>query len=70
MQRVFREHHQVHGALVAPRLAHQLADALCLRRQLRRRFHHRQLQLHQAHDHAVLRFVETAQSAHALLLFG
>ena len=64
VQRVFGEHHQVHGRLVAAGLAHQVADALRLRRQLRGGLHHRQLQLHQAHDHAVRRFVESAESAH------
>ena len=36
-----------------------------LRRELRRRLDHRQLQLHQADDDAVRRLVETAETAHA-----
>lgn len=41
-------------------LAHQFADAPGLRRQLLARGDHRQLQLHQADNHAVRRFVESA----------
>jgi hypothetical protein len=64
VQRVLGEHHQVHRAQVAPRLAHHPGDALGLRTQLRRRLHHRQLQLHQPDHHALRRLVQSTQSAH------
>ena len=51
--------------MVAARLADHRADALGLRRELRRRLDDRQLQLHQADDDAVRRLVETTESAHA-----
>jgi len=57
MQRILRKNHQIHGAQVAPGLGHHVANALGLRGQVGRGFNHGQLQLHQAHGHAVFRFV-------------
>jgi aromatic ring-cleaving dioxygenase len=60
VQRVFREHHEVHGRHVAPRLCHHGDDGFRLSGEVGGRRDHRQLQLHQADDDAVGRLVETA----------
>jgi hypothetical protein len=54
VQRVFREHHEVHGALVAPRLGHHVADALRLRGQIAPASPPRAAATAPAHHHAVL----------------
>ncbi len=64
VQRVLREHHQVHGAEIAPRLADHGDDLVGLSRQVRLGRHHRQLQLHQSDDDAVGRFVQATKTAH------
>ena len=53
------------AGVVAARLADHRDDPVGLRRELRRRLDDRQLQLHQADDDAVRRFVETSETAHA-----
>ena len=54
MQRILREHHQVHGALIAPCLGHQVTDALSLCRKIGGRHHHGQLQLNETENDTVL----------------
>ena len=56
VQRVFRKHHQIHRAEIAPRLADHGDDFLGLRGEVGPGDHIRQLQLHQPDDDAVARF--------------
>ena len=64
MQRIFGEDDEIHCRHVAARLAHRRHDLLRLRGEIRGRDDDRQLQLHDADDDAVRRFVETAESVH------
>ena len=68
VQRIFREHHQIHGAEVAARLANHRDDPVGLTREVFRGGHDGQLQLHEPDDDAFRRFVESAKSVHAVLL--
>src|SRR5713101_4374721 len=68
VQRIFGEHHEVHGAEIAPRLADHVDDALGLARQVRLGHDDGQLQLNEPDDDAIRRFVEAAKSVHIKLL--
>ena len=64
VQRIFREHHQIERRHPALGLSHHRNDPLRLRRDIRPRLDHRQLQLHQPDHHPVRRFVQPAQTIH------
>jgi hypothetical protein len=64
VQRVFREHHEIHGAEIAARLADHVDDPLGLASQVGLGHHNGQLQLNQPDDHAFGGFVEAAKSVH------
>ena len=64
MQRIFGEDDEIHRRHVAARLADRRHDLLRLRGKIRGRDDDGQLQLHDADNDAVRRFVETAESVH------
>ena len=64
MQGIFREDDEIHAGDVAARLGDHADDLVCLGREIGPRHRVRQLQLHEADDHALGRLVETAKSVH------
>ena len=64
MQRIFGEDDEIHRRHVAARLADRRHDLLRLRGEVRGGDDDGQLQLHDADNDAVRRFVETAESVH------
>ena len=67
MQGIFGEDDEIHCRHVAARLAHRRHDLLRLRGEIRGGDDDRQLQLHDADNDAVWRFVETAEPVHRRL---
>jgi hypothetical protein len=66
VQRIFREHHQIHRRQIAARFGDHRDDLLRLALKVSRRCDDGELKLDEADDHAVRRFVEAAQSVHGL----